>query len=152
MSIILGGGDGVCRKAKGVILLVLLVIGCTAGQKPPGMAVPEVSSSAVSTPSMDEQVRKLFNMIAEGQTTIDQGTFLNYYRRQIAELARSGSVKMGKAEIAQSGTQLFRKLDRNHDAKITEAELKFALQARKRERQKLRRINPREWNLLDDAF
>lgn len=101
---------------------------------------------------MDEQARKLFKMIAEGRTTIDQGTFLNYYRRQIAELARSGSIKMGKAEIAQSGTQLFRKLDRNHDAKITEEELKFALQARKRERQKLRRINPREWNLLDDAF
>jgi hypothetical protein len=101
---------------------------------------------------MDERARTFFNLIAEGQTTIDQGTFLNYYRRQVAELARSGSVKMGKDEIAQSGTQIFRKLDRNHDAKITEEELKFALEARARERKTLQRINPREWNLLDDAF
>lgn len=134
------------------ILLALLVIGCATGQqRPPSTTMPE-SGSTASTPSMDEQVRKLFNMIAEGQTTIDQGTFLNYYRRQVAELARSGSVKMGKEEIAQSGTQLFRILDRNHDAKIIEEELKFALEARARERQKLQRINPREWNLLDDAF
>jgi len=122
-------------------LLVLLVIGCAAGQRPPSTTVPEPGSTT-STKLLDEQVRKLFNMIAEGQTTIDQGTFLNYYRRQVAELARSGSVKMGKEEIAQSGTQLFRILDRNHDAKITEEELKFALEARARERQKLQHINP----------
>ncbi|MBM3239067.1 hypothetical protein FJZ31_22470 [Candidatus Poribacteria bacterium] len=134
------------------ILLALVVIGCTTGQqRPPGTTMPE-SGSTVSTSSMDEQARKLFNMIAEGQTTIDQGTFLNYYRRQVAELAHSGSVKMGKEEIAQSGTLFFRILDRNHDAKITEEELKFALEVRARERKKLQHINPREWNLLDDAF
>jgi Ca2+-binding EF-hand superfamily protein len=139
------------------MLLALVVIGCAAGQqRPPNTTMPE-SGSTASTSLMDEQARKLFNMIAEGQTTIDQGTFLNYYRRQVAELAlrgtkQSGSVKMGREEIAQSGTQLFRTLDRNHDAKITEEELKFAIEIRARERQKLRNINPREWNLLDDAF
>jgi Ca2+-binding EF-hand superfamily protein len=132
------------------MLLALVVIGCAAGQKPPSVTMPDTGST-VST-SMDEQARKLFNMVAEGQTTIDQGTFLNYYRRQVAELARSGSVKMGKEEIAQSGTQLFRILDRNHDAKITEEELKFAIEVRAQERKKLQHINPREWNLLDDAF
>ncbi|HIE26385.1 TPA: hypothetical protein EYP66_03780 [Candidatus Poribacteria bacterium] len=61
---------------------------------------------------------------------------------------------MGQEEIAQNGTQLFRncRYHRNHDSKINEAELKVALEARARERKKLRRINPREWNLLDDAF
>ena len=135
------------------MLFALVVIGCVAVKSPPSTAVSETGSTA-STPSMsmDERARIFFNVIAEGQTTIDQGTFLNYYRRQATGLARSGRVKMGKDEIAQSGTQLFRKLDRNHDSKITEEEIKFALQARARERQKLRRANPREWNLLDDAF
>jgi Ca2+-binding EF-hand superfamily protein len=101
---------------------------------------------------MDEWARLFFNTIAEGRTAIDQGIFLNYYRRRAAELARSDRVKMGQTEVAQNGTQLFRKIDRNHDAKITEQELKFAFQARERERKKQQCINPREWNLLDDAF
>ncbi|MFQ6041170.1 MAG: EF-hand domain-containing protein [Candidatus Poribacteria bacterium] len=134
------------------ILLALLVIGCAAGQQGPPSSIKPDTGSAASIPSMDERARTFFNTIAEGQTTIDQGTFLNYYRRQVAELARSGRVKMGKDKIAKSGTQLFRKLDRNHDSKITEEELKFALEARARERKKLQHINPREWNLLDDAF
>jgi hypothetical protein len=132
-------------------LLALVVIGCAAGQRPPGTTMPE-SGSAASIPSMDDIARTFFREISGSQSAIDQGTFLNYYRRQVAELARSGRVKMGKEEIAQSGTQFFRKLDHNHDAKITEEELKFALEVRARERQKLQRINPREWNLLDDAF
>ena len=133
------------------LLLALLVIGCAAGQRTPSMTARRPGSTA-SIPSMDERVRIFFNTIAGEQKAIDQGTFLSYYRRRAAELARSGRIKMGAPETAQRGTQLFRKLDRNHDAKITEEELKFALKIRARERQKPKRINPREWNLLDDAW
>ena len=134
------------------LLLALLVIGCAAGQRTPSMTTRRPGSTA-STPSMDERVRIFFSTISGGQKAIDQGTFLSYYRRQVVELSRSSTIKkMGKDETARHGTQLFRKLDRNHDAKITEEELKFALTMRARERQKPKRINPREWNLLDDAW
>jgi len=59
---------------------------------------------------------------------------------------------MGRDKIAQQATEQFRKLDRNHDKKITERELKVALAVRAQERKNIRNINPREWNLLDDAF
>ena len=59
---------------------------------------------------------------------------------------------MGKPEVAQQATKLFRQIDRNHDKKITEEELKFALATRAQERRRLRRISPKEWNVLDDAF
>ena len=142
------GGFGMQRLI--LILLILTAIGCA----PPRKVVrttPETKKTTTEL-SLDERAKIFYNKIAETQTTIDQATFLKYYRLRAAELGKSGLVKMSKPEVAQQATQLFRQIDQNHDKEITVAELKFALATRARERRRLRRMNPKEWHLLDDAF
>ena len=133
-----------------VVLLILAVIGC-ATPKEPVNTTSEPSSTA-SAPSLDEQVKNLHNTIVGAQKAIDRTTFVQYYRSRATKLVQSGRVRMSKEKIAQQAAQQFRKLDRNHDKKITEGELKTALAIRAQERKNIRNINPREWNLLDDAF
>ncbi len=131
-----------------VTLFILALIGCAA-QREPGYTTSEPDSQ---TSDLDKRAKDFHSKIAGTRPVIDQAAFLQYYRSRAIELKRSGRVKMSKDKMAQQATQLFRKLDRNHDKKIAEAELRFALAHRARERKKIRHINPREWNLLDDAF
>jgi len=132
-----------------VMLFILALMGCAA-PKEPRYTTSEPSSQSSA---LDERAKNFYRKIAGESSVIDRTAFFNYYRNRVTELKRDGQVKlrMSKDEMAQQATQQFRLLDLNRDKKITEEELRAALVRRAQERKKIR-INPREWNLLDDAF